>query len=111
VTVLVTEDPTFGRILVDAKAHPLYWDRHVPAGRLPPCDTACARAWAPILVPAGHSVSGGTALPTLGTIARSDGSRQVTLDGYPLFRYLPDPASGAVTGNGAMTGWQVATAR
>ena len=49
-------------------------------------------------------------------MARPDGSRQVTFDGRLLYRFLEDPDTGTVTGNGfadtfdgqAFT-WHVAT--
>lgn len=33
-------------------------------------------------------------------IARSDGTRQVTLDGAPLYRFFQDSSPGTINGNG-----------
>ena len=58
--------------------------------------------------------TGGDGL-TLGVVTRPDGTRQVTFDGRPLYRFAEDSA-GTVTGNGASDAfgeqeftWHVAT--
>jgi predicted lipoprotein with Yx(FWY)xxD motif len=104
----VTHDPTYGRILVDRAAHPLYANHEAPAGAWPKCDAECTALWVPVVVPAGEQVSGGSGVGRLATVDRPDGTRQVSYQGFPLYRYARDPASGAVTGNRVMSGWQVA---
>jgi predicted lipoprotein with Yx(FWY)xxD motif len=61
------------------------------------CDGACAQIWPPVAGPvtAGQGVTG-----NLGTITRSDGSKQATYNGHPLYTYTADTAPGQVTGNG-----------
>ena len=46
------------------------------------CTGACAQIWPPVTGPAaaGQGVTG-----TLGTITRSDGSKQITYNGHPLY--------------------------
>ena len=43
----------------------------------------------------------------MGMITRSDGVKQVTLNGYPLYYYAGDKAPGQATGNGAGGTWHV----
>ena len=61
------------------------------------CTGTCAQIWPPVTGPvtAGQGVSG-----TLGTITRSDGSKQATYGGHPLYTYTADTAPGQAKGNG-----------
>ena len=61
------------------------------------CTGACAQIWPPVTGPAaaGQGVSG-----TLGTITRSDGSKQTTYDGHPVYTYTADNGPGQANGNG-----------
>lgn len=108
VVVLVQDDPTFGRILVDAESHPLYTTTLDHKGGTPTCTGTCAATWPPLVVAAGEQPSAGSALSDLGVVTRADGRLQVTYKGQPLYRYAQDPASGAVTGNGVGGVWLVA---
>jgi predicted lipoprotein with Yx(FWY)xxD motif len=61
------------------------------------CTGACAQIWPPVDAPAtaGQGVTG-----QLGTITRSDGSKQATYNGHPLYTYTADTAPGQANGNG-----------
>jgi hypothetical protein len=43
----------------------------------------------------------------LGEITRPGGSKQVTINGYPIYLFAGDHAPGQVTGNGADGEWHV----
>jgi predicted lipoprotein with Yx(FWY)xxD motif len=43
----------------------------------------------------------------VGTITRDDGTKQVTLNGHPLYTYSGDSAAGDVAGQGVGGGWWV----
>jgi len=60
------------------------------------CNGACAQVWPPVKGPAtaGPGVTG-----KLGTITRSDGTKQATYNGHPLYTYAADTAPGQVNGN------------
>lgn len=64
------------------------------------CSGSCATYWPP--VPAAdapaHAVPGVTA--TFGAITRTDGTRQLTVDGYPVYTYAGDRRAGDVNGQG-----------
>jgi predicted lipoprotein with Yx(FWY)xxD motif len=72
------------------------------------CVDNCAVNWPPLTVPAGTSAVAQGYLPgTLGTIQRTDGTTQVTLDGRPLYFFANDVAPGDANGNGAGGVWSV----
>jgi hypothetical protein len=65
------------------------------------CSGACAGAWPP--VPATGSVTAGSGVTAsdLGTITRSDGTKQVSYDGHPLYYFSGDSAAGQTNGQGS----------
>jgi len=65
------------------------------------CSGACARVWPPLLASATPNAAGGVNSSDLGTIVRSDGSKQVTYNGHPLYYYVADPGAGTTHGQGS----------
>ncbi len=64
------------------------------------CSGACAAAWPPVTTSAAAVASGGASSAKLGTIARPNGSKQVTYGGHPLYFFVQDKQSGETTGQG-----------
>jgi predicted lipoprotein with Yx(FWY)xxD motif len=84
------------KVLTNAKGFVLYWFApDTPTSSK--CTGSCATFWPPVTGPvtAGSGVTG-----TLGTITRSDGTKQATYDGHPLYTYVGDTAPGQAKGNG-----------
>jgi predicted lipoprotein with Yx(FWY)xxD motif len=82
-------------VVTNGKGFTLYWFAPDTLARSV-CTGACAQYWPPVTGPAaaGQGVTG-----TLGTITRSDGTKQATYDGHPLYTYIADTAPGQAHGN------------
>jgi predicted lipoprotein with Yx(FWY)xxD motif len=93
---LTTAKVSGSTLLTNAKGFTLYW--FVPdTTTASKCNGTCAHYWPPVPGPAtaGTGVTG-----TLGVITRSDGSKQATWNGHPLYTYVADTAPGMAKGNG-----------
>ena len=62
------------------------------------CYDACAQAWPPLLTTGKPKAGGKARASLLGTTKRTDGKRQVTYKGHPLYYYAPDKKAGDTTG-------------
>ncbi len=63
------------------------------------CPGSCAAFWPPLTTSGTAKASGG-ASGTVATITRSDGSKQVTYDGHPLYYFKLDSKAGDTKGEG-----------
>jgi predicted lipoprotein with Yx(FWY)xxD motif len=69
------------------------------------CSGSCATAWPPVLAGDTPWLKGVSA-DKVGTVDRSDGTKQLTLNGWPLYRYAKDAKPGDTTGNGVGGTWK-----
>ena len=90
-----------GTVLVDGRGLTVYMYATDVRGRPSRCYDICAVQWPPVILPpavarpvAGHGIR----TPLLGTTPRTDGSTQVTYNGWPLYLWPPDKAPGQATG-------------
>ncbi|MEH0971205.1 hypothetical protein V6U77_08755 [Micromonospora sp. CPCC 205546] len=70
------------------------------------CVDKCAQVWPPALTD-GDPELNGVSDDKVGTVTRQDGSRQLTLDGWPLYRYVGDKKPGQWKGQGVGGTWFV----
>jgi len=70
------------------------------------CDNECAAKWPPVLVNGDVELQG-IAKKLLGSVERADGGKQVTIGGWPVYRYSRDTAPGQATGQGVDGNWFV----
>ena len=90
-----------GGQLVDSKGAPLYTSDQEKSGTVS-CTGKCTSIWLPLAAPAaGQPTAGSDVSGKLAVVKRPDGSRQVTLDGRPLYRFAQDGSSGKATGDSA----------
>ena len=64
------------------------------------CSGACAQAWPPLTTTSTPKAGGKVKASLLGTTKRSDGSREVTYAGHPLYYFAGDSTPGQTTGQG-----------
>jgi predicted lipoprotein with Yx(FWY)xxD motif len=89
-----------GTYLVDGSGRALYmWLGDTPGKS--DCTGDCALSWPPLTTGARPKVSGGAASADVGTLARADGTRQVTYKGHPLYRFVVDSGPGTTKGQGS----------
>jgi predicted lipoprotein with Yx(FWY)xxD motif len=107
VTVQVADHPDLGKILTDGAGMTLYL--YTKDGEnVSNCYGQCAVNWPPLLVDAGQEPAAGQGLTgSLGTIERTDGGRQVTYNGMPLYYWINDSNPGDVSGQGVGDVWYV----
>jgi predicted lipoprotein with Yx(FWY)xxD motif len=97
-----------GTVVTDGGGHVLL--RSDSDSATPPtstCTDACAASWVPVLLPAGQTPGlMGVDDSAVGTVTRADGSAQLTLKGWPLYRNAADDGSLTTTaGNGTDGTW------
>lgn len=98
-TVATTKNAELGQILVDGRGRTLYLflkDR----GPTSSCSAECAKVWPSFTTSAAPKPGTGATASLLGTTTRSDGTKQVTYNGHPLYYYVADKHSGQTTGEG-----------
>ncbi|HEX9358890.1 MAG TPA: hypothetical protein VF933_34395 [Streptosporangiaceae bacterium] len=64
------------------------------------CSGACAGAWPPVTATGKVTAADGAKAADLGTITRSDGTKQVTYGGHPLYYFAGDSGPGQTNGQG-----------
>lgn len=106
-TLQTAEDPELGTILTDPEGMTLYiFLSDMPNSGESSCYDQCEENWPiftaeePLTLPEG--VPG-----ELGLIERTDGTMQVTYNGWPLYYWVEDQAPGDVTGQGVGDVWFV----
>jgi predicted lipoprotein with Yx(FWY)xxD motif len=104
-----TESDTLGAIVTDDGGRTLYrFDEDSADPSVSNCAGDCAAKWPPAL--AGSTVRvQGVAKELVGTVTRADGSKQLTLNGWPLYRLAKDAKAGDTLGQGVGGTWFAAT--
>jgi predicted lipoprotein with Yx(FWY)xxD motif len=71
------------------------------------CNDDCAKIWAPALTNDGEPTLDGVDESLVGTVTRADGTKQLTLKGWPLYRYIGDKKAGQWKGQNVSGTWFV----
>lgn len=98
--VITTVKSSAGTFLTDSSGHAVYrWVKDT--GDMSTCSGACAGAWPPVTTTGAPTAAGSAKPSDLGTITRSDGAKQVTYDGHPLYYFSGDSGPGMASGQGS----------
>jgi predicted lipoprotein with Yx(FWY)xxD motif len=102
-----TMDSSLGTIVVDGKGMTAYFfDKDTAGSGKSACTGQCAEEWAAITstsdTPKVDGITGEVA-----TITGTDGARQITIEGRPIYTYADDEAAGDTKGQGVGGIWYV----
>ena len=101
-----------GKVLVDARGRTLYLFENDKRGKSA-CYGACAAYWPPLLSTVKPRPGKGVRASLLGLTKRTDGKRQVTYAGHPLYTFVGDKRATQTTGEGLTdfgAAWDVVSA-
>ena len=104
-TVLHVQKSAIGWVLAVGKGQVVYAYDKDPKGGTPACTGSCAQIWVPVT---GNPVASPAdkGLGTLGTVTTSNGAKQVTYNGSPLYTFK-NAKPLATKGNGVGGVWHV----
>ncbi|TDD33239.1 hypothetical protein E1287_20060 [Actinomadura sp. KC06] len=99
-----------GKVVTDGDGRTLYrFDNDTARPPASTCADACAKAWPPVLATEAEPEVDGVKQSLVGKVKRPDGQWQVTLGGWPLYRYAKDEGLGDVKGQGVGGTWYAAS--
>ncbi len=98
-----------GDVAVNDQGYTLYLFKNDTKDGAPTCVDTCAENWPPLTVEQQATAGAGIDSGLLGWVPRPDGTTQVTLNGWPLYRFAADKAPGDANGQGVGGAWYAAT--
>ncbi|MFE0133202.1 SCO0930 family lipoprotein [Streptomyces sp. NPDC059037] len=104
----VWDSKKLGKVVTDSEGRTLYrFDKDTAQPPKSNCEGACATTW-PVVSAKGAVAPPGVDESLMGEITRSDGSKQLTIDGWPMYRYAKDKKAGDAKGQGVGGTWYAA---
>ena len=98
-----------GDVLVDGEGMTLYLFTNDEQGGESTCYDQCAENWPALVTDGDVTVGEQLDQAMFSTVAREDGSQQVTANGWPLYYFAGDSAAGDVNGQGVGDVWFAVT--
>ncbi|WP_203720473.1 COG4315 family predicted lipoprotein [Paractinoplanes brasiliensis] len=97
-----------GKVVVNDEGFVLYrFDKDGNSPAKSNCVGECAEIWPPSLTNDGKPKLKGVDSKLVGTVTRADGSKQLTLKGWPLYTYVGDKKPGNWKGQNVNGSWFV----
>ncbi|WP_309116108.1 hypothetical protein [Saccharothrix sp.] len=101
--------PGLGTVLTDGDGLTLYrFDKDTASPSVSNCDGECAQKWPPAVAQGEEVKVAGVDDKLVDTIERADGTRQITVNGWPMYHFAQDSAPGDAKGQGVGGTWFVA---
>ncbi len=102
-TVQIASSSSTGNYLENGSGFTLYmFGKDTPGNGASACTGSCAAAWPPFYADSGSlNLPSSLSSSNFSTITRSDGSKQTTYNGWPLYYFSSDIRSGSMLGEGA----------
>lgn len=97
--VVSTASTGLGTVVVNSSGRTVY-EFGRDTGSTSTCTGGCAAIWPPVLAPATLPASLPGITGPLGSTTRTDGGRQLTIAGHPVYTYSGDGAPGDTNGQG-----------
>jgi predicted lipoprotein with Yx(FWY)xxD motif len=100
-----------GTVVVDGTGFTLYrFDKDKPKPSKSTCVAACADKWPPVIADSVDDVAlEGVDRAAVGTVKRADGTLQLTIGGWPVYRFGGDKQAGDTAGQGVGNTWFAVT--
>jgi predicted lipoprotein with Yx(FWY)xxD motif len=103
--LFIANTDQMGWFVTDGDGLPLYrYDKDVPKPSKSNCEGECAKAWVPVLADK-PAMSTGVDPISMGTVTRADGTKQLTIAGWPQYRFAEDKTAGDMKGQGKGGVW------
>jgi predicted lipoprotein with Yx(FWY)xxD motif len=111
ITLGAAQVAKLGAVVTDQNGRTLYRsDKDKPNPSVSNCTGDCTKSWQPVTVddPAAMKLDD-IDKSLIGTVDRADGTKQITLGGYPLYRFVKDSRAGDINGQGVGGTWFAST--
>ncbi|MFI1936281.1 SCO0930 family lipoprotein [Streptomyces purpureus] len=101
----LSDTKKLGKVVTDSEGYTLYrFDKDSASPPKTTCEGECAKAW-PVAAATDVKAAAGMDASLLGEVTRADGSKQLTLAGWPLYRFAKDTKPGDTNGQGVGGTW------
>ncbi len=103
-----TAVPRMGQVVENDKGFVFYrFDGDSNSPSKTTCQGDCNKVWKPALTIDGKPTLKGVDAKVVGTVTRSDGTKQLTIKGWPIYNYIGDKKAGTWKGQNVNGKWFV----
>lgn len=108
--LVAAEVSSLGKVMTNQDGMTLYmFTKDTAQPSVSNCYDACAKQWKPLLVEGKEITFTGVPQNMVGTTKRKDGTRQITVNKWPVYTSAKDSAPGDANGQGMNSQWYAMT--